>query len=549
MKSNVGETKASNVTNLVAEPDQASVLALDSTPCDSQAYTVLATAVSATLPPVTALGAVTQINLKKYPQDVVTDFKKQLIINQHGIACLAITDGNNNRAVIVGSSACNAAISIEMGNVGVTLNSKNLLELNDMLKAHAEKLGKRMNTWTRVAPVLADGEQVGVEIDLGNDQHTRVRITSGKVELVHKGSDTLFVRSKLSKSLVMPAELGDRKLLNKYLNMHPIAALLFVAWLTYVMAHPKMPTSKYPILLLQGAEGTGKSVLCNQVILALLDPSVIGLQMMPNNLKDLAIASQNSQILAYDNVREIKPFMSDILCVAATGGSMSTRQLYTDSDQQVIHLHVAMVLNGIYSFVTQPDLAQRCLPIQLNTMPELARKSESIMVRELQADLPVILKGLYDLVANIFTHLPNAEVTNPERMIDFVQWLAAMEKADNLPAGVYQAVYSEALSQCRLDALQDNLLASSIMDFAQHHLPKGTWDGSPSELLIDLNKHADIGTQRSKDWPKNPIALSKRIIPLQASLLAQGISVELGRGKNRIITISTKGSAAATSDF
>jgi hypothetical protein len=171
------------------------------------------------------------------------------------------------------------------------------------------------------------------------------------------------------------------------------------------------------------------------------------------------------------------------------------------------------------------------------------------MARELQEDLPAILKGLYDLVANIFTHFPNAEVTNPERMIDFVQWLAAMEMADGVPAGAYQAVYSDALNQCRLDALQDSLLATAIMDFVEYHLPKGTWEGSPADLLIDLNQHADIGTQRSKEWPKNPIALSKRIIPLQASLLAQGISVELSRGKNRIVTISAKGFAAAKSEF
>jgi hypothetical protein len=565
--SNVVEINVSSENNLEAEAEQdtapaqisesvtssiAVATTAESANSDSTELSpnpILAAAVSATQQLEPALGTVTRIKQITSTQDVADELKNQLFINQFGVAHLAITDGDNHYAVAIGSNACNAVIYEEMGRVGVTLSKKSLHELNEMLKANAEKSGKRMNTWARVAPFLINGVQVGVEIDLGNNQLTRVRITAGKVELVHKGSDTLFVRSKLSKSLVMPAEIGNRQLIKKYLNMHPVAALLFVAWLTYIMAHPKMPTSKYPILLLQGSEGTGKSVLCNQVILALLDPSVVGLQMMPSNLKDLAIAAQNSQVLAYDNVRDIKPFMSDILCVAATGGSMSTRQLYTDADQQVIYLHVALVLNGIYSFVTQPDLAQRCLPIQLDTIPESARKSESVMARELQDDLPAILKGLYDLVANIFTHLPTAEVTNAERMIDFVQWLAAMEMADGVPAGIYQAVYSDALNQCRLDALQDSLLATALMDFAEYHVINGNWEGTPTELLMDLNKHVDIGTQRSREWPRNAIALSKRIVPLQASLSAQGVGIELHRGKNRTITLNAKGSAAAKSEY
>ncbi|NOS98755.1 MAG: hypothetical protein HOP25_09840 [Methylotenera sp.] len=561
-ESNVDEIDASTTIILETAPKQEPAPAETSEPAstavaggantessNTSPNPILAAAISSALQTIPAISEFTQIKPITNPQGVVAELKNHVFTNQYGVACLAITDGENYFAVIIGSSAGKAAINDAMAKIGINLNKQNLLDVIDILKSHAEKSGKRIDTWNRVAPVLVDGVHVGVEIDLGNDQLTRVKITEAKVEMIHKGSKTLFLRSKLSMALVMPAEIGNRNLIKKYLNMTSVAAFLFVAWLTYIMSHPKLSTSKYPILLLQGSEGTGKSFLCNQIILALLDPSVVGLQMIPNNLKDLAIASQNNQVLAYDNVRAIQPFMSDILCVAATGGSMSTRQLYTDADQSVIHLHVALVLNGIYSFVTQPDLAQRCLPIQLSPIPETARRSETAMVRELQDDLPAILKGLYDLVAKIFTHLPNAEVTNPERMIDFVYWLAAMEKADEVPAGIYQAVYSDALNQCRLDALQDSLLATAIMDFMEYHVAKGKWTGSPSELLIDLNKHVDAGSIRSREWPQNAIALSKRIIPLQSSLLAQGISIELSRGKNRTITIIFNGLAAATSKY
>lgn len=79
--------------------------------------------------------------------------------------------------------------------------------------------------------------------------------------------------------------------------------------------------------------------------------------------------------------------MADMLCIAATGGTITSRQLYTDADQQAIPLHVALVLNGIHSFIDTPDLSQRCLPIHLIAMDKAKRKSEDELTQELEAVL------------------------------------------------------------------------------------------------------------------------------------------------------------------
>jgi hypothetical protein len=125
-------------------------------------------------------------------------------------------------------------------------------------------------------------------------------------------------------------------------------------------------------------------------------------------------------------------------------------------------------------------------------------------------------------------------------MLDFVYWLAAMEKVDGVPAGVYQAEYSNLLNQGQLDSLQENLLASEVLDFAKQF--KGTeWCGTPAELLIQLTLQASVQTQRSREWPQNSIALSKRLKPLAAGLMTQGISLEFTRGKERMITVKMDG--------
>ena len=329
------------------------------------------------------------------------------------------------------------------------------------------------------------------------------------------------------------------KTFSKYVNMHPTSQLLLTAWVSYTLAHPKVPSSKYLILVLIGGQGSGKSFLCN-LLLKLIDPSRSGVQVVPRNAKDLAIAMQGSHMRCIDNTRTISTTMSDYLCMTSTGGTLNGRRLYTDDEEQSISLHGALVINGIGNIVEQPDLYQRCLALELRPISEGQRKSETDLLQEFEADLPVIMGELFQLISEVFRHLPQAEVTSPERMLDFSQWLAAMELADGIPPGIYQQEYSQVINDGQLDSLQSSLLATSVMTFAET-LPHECWSGTPAELLKELNQCADRNTQRSRDWPDNPISLSKRLLPLQASLLTQGITVEFTRGKNRKITLTVDG--------
>lgn len=473
---------------------------------------------------------------KSKPLPYNLHLKISLIRNQAGKAYAVIREGGNPYALAIRSKKLNAIILELARRDGVNLKKADLADLNDALEAYAEQHGDAVDVWLRVAKI-----EGGVEIDVGDDQHTRVRITAGKIEILPSGSDTVFYRTANCKAMVMPAETGTSQLLKKYLNVHPSDAVLMIAWISFILAHPKMPSAKYPILVLQGSEGSGKTSICKNVIIRIIDPSQIGVQVFPHNAKDLAIAGQNAHVLCFDNLRGFKANMADMLCVAATGGTITTRQLYTDADQQAITLHVALVLNGIHSFINQPDLSQRSLPIQLIAMDKAKRKSEEELIKEFEADLPAIMRGLFDLIACIFVHLPNVAITDPERMIDFVKWLAAMEMAEGVPVGVYQGAYSHTLQQGQLDTLMDNPLAAAIIEFSDAHADE-SWSGTPAKLLTALDEIVSFGTQRSREWPQNPISLSKRIAGLQAGLLSQGIKVELTRGKQRTVTITKIGS-------
>jgi len=200
-------------------------------------------------------------------------------------------------------------------------------------------------------------------------------------------------------------------------------------------------------------------------------------------------------------------------------------------------LHGALVLNGIHQFVSHSDLAQRCLTIRTQALPEGLRESETKIVSNYAEDFPNIYRGILDLISEVFIHLDEAEVQNPERMIDFVRWLAAMEKVENVPPGTYQAAYSSNLNESQLESLLDHSLANAVFTFATKEIGE-SWSGTPMDLLNLLNDSAPRETRHSRNWPRNPISLSKKLNALKASFHTQGIQIEFHRSKERKITIT-----------
>lgn len=425
---------------------------------------------------------------------------------------------------------------------GLRLNSRDLRARMAELKAYAAYAGRICDVWRRVAHD-AEGHVV---IALHDPANTHVRIAPGRVELLRRGSTTLFTRSPVAQAMASLADEGDLQRLKRYVNLSPVQFTLYVAWLTYTLAHPKVDGSIYPLLVLVGGQGTGKSHVC-KVTMRLTDPSSRGVGRLPASLHDLALASQDAHVLAYDNLRHLTTQQSDSLCIMATGGTAATRKLYTDDESKVLQLHAAVVLNSIASVVDQPDLAQRSLTLRMEPMAETARRSEGQLLREFEADLPFIQRALFDLIAQVLLHLPTATVAYPQRMIDFVRWLAAMERAHGLPptAHPYQLAYDEVIGDGQRDSLQDNVLGAAVLAFAESLFEQDAdWKGSPSDLYAELTERfIKARTRPPRLWPDNEIAMSKRLVTLQAALQSQGVDLAFARAKSRVITIRPVGGA------
>jgi hypothetical protein len=133
--------------------------------------------------------------------------------------------------------------------------------------------------------------------------------------------------------------------------------------------------------------------------------------------------------------------------------------------------------------------------------------------------------------------LPDVVVTNPERMLDYVRYLAACELIDGVPPGIYQAAYSENLREGQQDSLAESTLASALIEFSSSL--NGTWQGEPGHLLSKLEALMPRHLTRSGDWPRTPAMLSRHLHSMQASLKSHDIVVTFGRGEKRWIRIQT----------
>ena len=453
--------------------------------------------------------------------------------------CLLWTGRGYPEVLSVGSPEADALIRSLLRAKGQMAKKNDLADINDELRSMADEEGIDIEPFCRVAPKSGGG----IELDLNDEKGTTVAIDASGVQIQQATSSTLFMRPQTSSCLPRPADKGDYMLMKRYVNLDDISFWLYLAFVTYTIAHPKVESSKYVFLVFKGTQGSGKS-FASKSTQKLIDPSTTGAQTMPGPPRDLAIMSQSAHLLVFDNLRDLNHEMSDALCIAATGGTVALRQLYTDEGQKNLYLHGAMLFNGIHPFMGQSDFADRCMVLNLRPLPSESRRSEAEMLAQFSEEYPVILRGMYDLIAATFRRIPTAVVTSPSRMVDLCRWIAGFELACEMPQGTLQAEYDNLIQDMQLETLQDNPLAAAILEFAEK-MEGPHWAGSPTAFYAELEALVSFSGRKSRGWPTNAATMSKRLHGLQAPLLAQGIEIELSRGKDRKITLRKPGGAPA----
>ena len=335
--------------------------------------------------------------------------------------------------------------------------------------------------------------------------------------------------------LPIPQRGGSLGELRSFLNLPGEDELvLVVAWLLATLRHG----GPYPLLAISGEQGSAKTVL-SKMLRGLVDPNAAPVRTLPREERDLFIAANNGHVMAFDNLSDMPPWLSDTLCRLASGGSFAIRQLYTDQDEVLFDAARPIILNGIEDVITRPDLADRALFLTLPPILETRRRPEQELWREFELARPRLVGALLDAASHGLRTLSDVQLDRLPRMADFALWATACEGAI-WPAGTFARTYAANRRAAVEDAIDADPVAARVREIMAE---RSAWAGSATDLLRAEADFAADGVSRSRPgWPNNPRALAGRLRRAQTALRTLGIEIAFnreGRAGRRIIRMNT----------
>lgn len=445
---------------------------------------------------------------------------------------------------IVTKDGVRQVLSLESGDFRLHLVHQYYLDQNG--RAPSESALKTA-TETLRAKARIEGEEAQVHLrvaeyqgkiyyNLSNDKWEVVEIRARGWKVL-TDPPVLFTRTAGMLALPHPEPGGSIELLRPLLNMAEDELWTqYVAWLIGCLN----PVGPYPVLILQGEQGSAKSTAA-RVAKALLDPDASPLRTPPGNDRDLIIAATHTWMLAYDNLSGLDRQLGDAICRLATGGGNRFRKLYTDSDEKVFRATRPVIINGIEDLTSREDLASRAVVLHLPAIPGGKRKREAELWEEFERVRPQVLGALFDAVSAALASRKKKMPVDLPRMADFAWWVVRAERALPWEDGRFITVYAHGLENVAAETLANDAVAATIREMLRS---EGTILKEPNELLESLNNYASLSphVQREAGWPRSPRALSNRLTRLAPHFRTAGIVVERRKvGGRRLIEIRAQG--------
>jgi DNA polymerase-1 len=388
-----------------------------------------------------------------------------------------------------------------------------------VIDAEARFHGPCRPVYLRMAPDGMDG----MYLDLADPNWRAVHITPSGWQIVHQ-PPVCFRRSPGMLPLPDPVPGGRLDDLRALVNVPDDDDwALITAWLRSTV----WPVGPYPVLVLKGEHGSGKTTLAELVRL-LVDPADPVLRSAPRERRDLMIAARANWIVAFDNVSYVEPWMSDDLCRLATGAGWATRELYSDSDETIFKARRPVLLNGIEEFIGRTDLLDRTISVVLPPIDDRGRRLAQTIDAAFAALRPSLLGALLDSASGALRAQGQVRLPALPRMADFAVWAVAAERAAGEPPRVL-AAYVAGRVDGQTSAIDESVVGRAILAHLVPTLASSPWDGTAADLLTFLLERVDEPVRRDRRWPKTPRGLAGELRRLAPAFRLRGVSITFVR--------------------
>lgn len=365
----------------------------------------------------------------------------------------------------------------------------------------------------RPAFLRVGGNRDRIVIDTGSVDHTFIEVTATGWRPLE---DNLLMFKRVGGMLPLPKPAApDFARLWNYITVTEHQRPLIAGF----MLGSLCPTGPYPTLHVSGEQGTGKSTQA-RVIKRLTDPNVSALRAPPKEVRDLLVGALNGWMLSIDNLSGINPQLSDALCRLSTGGAISERALYSNTDEVLVEVQRPIILNGIEDIATRPDLAERGIHIELEAITH--RRTESEYWAAFEADAPHIFAALLDgLVAAVRDH-DELDLGRLPRMADFAKWAAAGMAPLGFTPSDFMDAYRENIADGQTASVDSSPVGQAIVRLMES---RDQWQGTASDLMEALAHVSDDAVTRMTHWPKTARWMAGSVTRLAPALRARGIDV------------------------
>ena len=354
--------------------------------------------------------------------------------------------------------------------------------------------------------------------NLGNQQREVVEITATGWRLrdscpVH--FRTTSIMGAQVKPIVQKSGIGK---IFDFVNITDASArILFEVWLVSNF----LPNIDHPIAAISGPAGSVKTTTA-EIIKSTTDPSTaIDIGPFPNSETELAQLLSHNYMTVFDNLTQIKPNYSDLLCQAVTGGVFMKRKLYTDQGIVALPMRGCVVLTGINVTAEKPDLLDRMLVFPLEKISAEHRKGKKEVKAAFEECLPGILGAIFDALSLALAQIPNIHPEKLPRLADFYKAGIAISQALGHERGAFEGAFAENQKRLQVSAIDGNPLLQAVLAFMQN---EQKWEGSATDLLLALNR---MGCSNS--LPKAPNQLTRKLREVEQNLRSERILVEWGR--------------------
>ncbi|GGF24250.1 ATP-binding protein [Halobacillus andaensis] len=333
-----------------------------------------------------------------------------------------------------------------------------------------------------------------IYIDLCNKDWQAIQVHSGGWNIIDQ-PPVYFKRTNNMRPLPIPQKGGRVDDLKPFLNYKDDTQWkMITAWLLASIR----PNSPYPILTVQGEQGSAKSTT-TKALRALIDPSEMPLRTLPKDEKELSLAANSTWVLAFDNLSGVSNVLSDGLCKISTGGGLATRKLYTDDEEATFNVMRPTILNGIDDIAKRQDLLDRSIVLFLPSIPEDERSDEKTFWASFEQVKPQIMGALLDAISGALSEISNTYLDSKPRLADFALWATAAERTLGWYKGEFMDVYNRNRSDAIEQGLESNPLAVAVLEFMEY---RSVWEATSSETLANLSNYAgDERVKKSKAWP------------------------------------------------